>query len=98
MIDTAALIQTLQQGNIYAAGLDVTDLEPLPRDHPLLNLDNVTIAQHLGSATEQTRQRVSEISVENLWAGLEGKNCYIGSFRLLSKISYDCGTVAAFPS
>ena len=42
-------------------------------DHPLLALDNVTIAPHLGSATEQTRQRMAEISVENLLAGLAGQ-------------------------
>ena len=73
VVDTDALTSALQQGEIYAAGLDVTDPEPLPRDHPLLKLDNVTIAPHLGSATEQTRQRMAEISVENLWAGLDGK-------------------------
>ena len=73
VVDTDALTAALQKGEIYAAGLDVTDPEPLPRDHPLLQLDNVTIAPHLGSATEQTRQRMAEISVENLWAGLAGK-------------------------
>ena len=73
VVDTDALTQALQQGEIYAAGLDVTDPEPLPRDHPLLQLDNVTIAPHLGSATEQTRQQMAEISVENLWAGLQDK-------------------------
>jgi len=41
----------------HAAGLDVTDPELLPRDHPLLNLDNVTIAPHLGSATQPTGSR-----------------------------------------
>jgi len=51
----------------------VTDPEPLPRDHPLLALDNVTIAPHLGSATEQTRQTMAEMSVENLMLGLAGK-------------------------
>ena len=73
VVDTDALTAALRDGEIYAAGLDVTDPEPLPRDHPLLQLDNVTIAPHLGSATVQTRQRMAEISVENLWAGLDGK-------------------------
>jgi len=73
IVDTAALTEALQQRRIYAAGLDVTDPEPLPRDHPLLRLDNVIIAPHLGSATEQTRQKMAEISVENLNLGLEGK-------------------------
>jgi glyoxylate reductase len=73
VVDTLALTAALQQRLIYAAGLDVTDPEPLPRDHPLLSLDNVTIAPHLGSATEQTRQKMAEISVENLLRGLDGE-------------------------
>jgi glyoxylate reductase len=73
IVDMAALTDALQQRRIYAAALDVTDPEPLPRDHPLLKLDNVTIAPHLGSATEQTRTKMAEISVENLLLGLAGQ-------------------------
>lgn len=47
--------------------------EPLPRDHPLLRLDNVLITPHLGSATEQTRQRMAEVSIENLLTGVSGR-------------------------
>src|SRR5262245_2307813 len=70
IVDTAALTEALKERRIYGAGLDVTDPEPLPREHPLLKLDNVTIAPHLGSATEQTRTKMAEISVENLMLGL----------------------------
>ncbi len=73
VVDTAALTAALAERRIYAAGLDVTDPEPLPRDHPMLQLDNVVIAPHLGSATEQTRQRMAEVSVENLLRGLAGQ-------------------------
>lgn len=73
VVDTAALTAALQTRQIYAAGLDVTDPEPLPRGHPLLKLENVVIAPHLGSATEQTRRKMAEISVENLLLGLAGK-------------------------
>jgi glyoxylate reductase len=73
VVDQAALTEALTARRIYAAALDVTDPEPLPRDHPLLKLDNVTIAPHLGSATEQTRQRMAEVSIANLLAGLHGK-------------------------
>lgn len=73
VVDTVALAEALAARRIYAAALDVTDPEPLPRDHPLLKLDNVTITPHLGSATEQTRRRMAEMSVENLMAGLEGR-------------------------
>ena len=72
IVDTDALTRALEQGSIYHAALDVTEPEPLPRDHPMLLLDNVTIAPHLGSATEQTRQQMAEISVENLLLGLGG--------------------------
>src|SRR5205823_3839356 len=73
VVDTGALTEALTARTIYAATLDVTDPEPLPRDHPLLRLDNVTITPHLGSASEQTRRRMAEVSVENLIAGLEGR-------------------------
>ena len=72
VVDTQALYEALRDGVIYAAGLDVTDPEPLPRDHPLLGLENVTIAPHLGSATIETRQKMAEMSVANLMAGLAG--------------------------
>lgn len=73
VVDTAALTTALLNKQIYAAALDVTDPEPLPRDHPLLSLSNVTIVPHLGSATDQTRRRMAEMSVENLLRGIEGR-------------------------
>jgi glyoxylate reductase len=73
VVDTDALTESLAARRIYAAALDVTDPEPLPRSHPLLRLDNVIITPHLGSATEQTRRRMAEMSVENLRAGLAGR-------------------------
>jgi glyoxylate reductase len=73
IVDTAALTEALRNRTIYAAAMDVTDPEPLPRDHPLLALDNVTIAPHLGSATVETRRKMAEISVENLLRGLRGE-------------------------
>ncbi len=73
VVDAGALTEALSNGTIYAAALDVTAPEPLPRDHPLLRLPNVIITPHLGSATEQTRQRMGEMSIENLLAGLSGR-------------------------
>jgi glyoxylate reductase len=70
VVDTVALTAALKDGRIAAAALDVTDPEPLPRDHALLSFSNVVIAPHLGSATEQTRRRMAEMSIENLLAGL----------------------------
>ena len=74
VVDTDALTETpWLRPTIRAAALDVTDPEPLPRKHPLLRLDNVIITPHLGIAAEQTRQRMAEVSIENLTAGLAGK-------------------------
>ncbi len=73
VVDKDALAEAMTAKRIFAAALDVTDPEPLPRDHPLLKLANVIITPHLGSATEETRRRMAELSVLNLFAGLEGK-------------------------
>ena len=73
VVETNALTRALQERWIYGAAVDVTDPEPLPRNHPLLSLDNFTIAPHLGSATQQTRRKMAQISVENLLLGLAGR-------------------------
>jgi len=73
VVDSDALYRALKGGVIASAGLDVTEPEPLPRDHPLLGLDNVTIAPHLGSATVETRGKMAANSVENLLRGLRGE-------------------------
>ena len=74
VVDTAALCEALKDRIIAAAALDVTDPEPLPRNHPLLKFDNVIIAPHLGSASNRTRRRMMEMTIENLNAGLEGRD------------------------
>lgn len=73
VLDTKALTEAMACGRIAGAALDVTEPEPLPRDHPLLTMANVIITPHLGSATVETRWRMAEISVENLLAGLRGE-------------------------
>jgi glyoxylate reductase len=73
VIDHDALLEALREKWIYAAAVDVTEPEPLPRDHPLLALDNLVIAPHLGSAARQTRRRMGQRTVDNLLAGLSGE-------------------------
>lgn len=73
VVNTNDLLDALQNKQIAAAGLDVTDPEPLPRDHPLLGLDNVVITPHLGSASDRTRRRMMEMTIANLDAGLKGE-------------------------
>ncbi|MGE5636970.1 MAG: 2-hydroxyacid dehydrogenase [Nocardioidaceae bacterium] len=72
IVDTAALGHALRQGAIAGAALDVTDPEPLPGDHPLLDAPNLIVLPHLGSATRATRETMTDIAVDNLLAGLAG--------------------------
>lgn len=73
VLDHDALAEALREKWIYAAALDVTEPEPLPRDHPLLQMNNLIIAPHLGSATRQTRRNMAQRAVDNLKAGLKGE-------------------------
>lgn len=73
VVDQEAPIGALEAGRIAGAALDVTEPEPLPRDHPLLSLANVIITPHLGSATVQTQRAMQQMAVDNLRAGLAGK-------------------------
>lgn len=73
VVDTEALVDALREHRIRGAGLDVTDPEPLPQDHPLFSMGNVTVLPHIGSFTEQTRRRMAEMTSEQLLAGLEGR-------------------------
>ncbi len=73
VIDQEALLEALQKGWIAAAAVDVTEPEPLPRDHPLLKMENLVITPHLGSATIQTRRAMAQLAVDNLKAGLAGQ-------------------------
>ena len=73
------LYQALAEGMIFAAGLDVTDPEPIPLDDPLLTLPNCVIAPHIASATISSRNGMAEIAADNLLAGLQGKplRCWV---------------------
>lgn len=72
LIDQDALVEALQTGVIGAAALDVSYPEPLPRDHPLLKLKNVTLTPHIGSATHQARWQMMENLVGSILASLGG--------------------------
>jgi glyoxylate reductase len=73
VIDQQALIDALHSGTIAGAALDVTDPEPLPPDHPLLEAPNVLVLPHVGSATTRTRAQMTDLAVDNLLAGLAGR-------------------------
>lgn len=62
----ADLIRALRENLIYGAGLDVTDPEPMRADNPLLDMKNVCILPHIGSATIEARDEMSRLAAENL--------------------------------
>jgi glyoxylate reductase len=73
VVDQDALRSALQAGEIAGAALDVTDPEPLPADHPLLDAPNLLVVPHVGSATVRTRAKMAAMAVENLLAALDGR-------------------------
>ena len=73
VVDQDALRDALLAGRIGGAALDVTEPEPLPADHPLLDAPNLLVVPHIGSATVRTRARMAEMAVENLLAALDGR-------------------------
>jgi len=70
VVDPEALYNALKDHRIFGAGLDVTEPEPLPADHPLLSLPNCLVVPHLGSASKETRDNMAILAAKNLIAGL----------------------------
>lgn len=66
IVDTEALTAALQSGKVRAAGLDVTDPEPLPSDHPLWSMTNVTITPHLATLSDGRVEQYLELYQENI--------------------------------
>lgn len=73
IVDETALYHALKEGQIWAAGLDVFEKEPVPLDNPLLTLPNVTVLPHIGSATIKTRLGMMELSAQAILDTLEGQ-------------------------
>jgi glyoxylate reductase len=72
LVDTAALVDALRNGPLAAAALDVYEHEPeVPRE--LLELENVVLAPHIGSATRSARDGMARLAAENVIAVLEGR-------------------------
>lgn len=71
--DESALIEALQTGEIAAAGLDVTEVEPTPLDSPLLKMDNVVVTPHLAGSSQERVDRALVFSYENARRVLSGE-------------------------
>jgi phosphoglycerate dehydrogenase-like enzyme len=81
---TDALLAALQSGQLYGAGLDVTDPEPLPSDSPLWKMTNVIITPHVAAASPDSMRRTAAIAVENLRRYVDGGN-------LLNEVNMQAG-------
>ena len=83
VVDQKALYEALKRKQIWGAAIDVTEVEPIPLDAPLLTLDNIIITPHIGTQTGETGVKMSVLGVENLIAGLKGEpmpncvNCHL---------------------
>jgi D-3-phosphoglycerate dehydrogenase len=74
LVDEAALTRALSERRIMGAALDVFDVEPLPQDHPLLQLDNVTLTPHLAGSTIDAFRNSPKMMAEHLGRMLAGES------------------------
>lgn len=72
IVDDTALVEALRRGRLSGAGLDVYDTEPLPVDHPLRTLPNVTLSPHLGYVTREMLSAFYSDAIEAVAAWLDG--------------------------
>lgn len=78
VVDQKALYEALKSRQLFAAAIDVTEIEPIPPEDPLLTLDNIIITPHIASASFTTRTNMATMAAANLIAGLHGQippNC-----------------------
>jgi phosphoglycerate dehydrogenase-like enzyme len=75
-VDTEALCAALEAGQLFGAALDVTDPEPLPKEHRLWSIENAIITPHVsgGYSLDETLERIVRIAVNNLEAFIQGKS------------------------
>jgi glyoxylate reductase len=73
IVNEKDLVTALKKKMIAGVGLDVFEIEPISKKHPLVKLQNVVLAPHIGSSTKETRIKMAEITVKNLNLGMSGK-------------------------
>jgi len=73
IVDEAALVEALANGTIAGAGIDVYDVEPLPRDHPLRSLDNAILTGHTGYVVKELYAVAYGEALDNVRAWMRGK-------------------------
>ena len=73
LVDTDALLDALQTGRLFGAGLDVTLPEPLPTRHPLLHRNDVVVTPHVASATADGKARIFRVAFQQAIDVIEGR-------------------------
>ncbi len=73
LVDTSALIEALRSGYLGGVGIDVFDPEPVPPDHPLLDMEQVVLTPHCADMTPEGVDLLNEGAVDNIIAFLEGR-------------------------
>jgi len=73
VVDEEALIWALENKEIWAAGLDVFEYEPIDKDSPLLKIKNVITVPHIGASTHRTLDRMKKVGAKNLIQALKGE-------------------------
>ncbi len=73
VVNEKELVTALKEKIISGAGLDVFETEPIKKNNPLIKLQNVILAPHIGSSTKETRIKMAEITIKNLNLGINGK-------------------------
>jgi glyoxylate reductase len=74
IVNEEALFHALKEGEIWAAGLDVFEQEPVSLEHPLLSLPNVVTLPHIGSASIKTRMKMADLAADNLLLALQNQS------------------------
>ncbi|MBI1662428.1 MAG: D-glycerate dehydrogenase [Nitrosopumilus sp.] len=73
VVNEKDLVSALKKNIIAGAGLDVFEQESIGKNHPLVKLQNIVLAPHIGSSTKETRAKMAEITVKNLNLGMNGR-------------------------
>ncbi|WP_194775003.1 D-2-hydroxyacid dehydrogenase [Pararhodonellum marinum] len=81
---TTDLMKALESGHLAGAGLDVTDPEPLPKDHALWDFPNVIITSHISGRSQYSSLRSQEVFVENV-------NRYVAGLPLINAVDKEAG-------
>lgn len=84
VVDETALVNALESGQVSAAGLDVTEVEPLPEASPLWNASNVIITPHVGAQSAKRVDDSTDLFCENL-------RCYLWGERLRNVVDKELG-------